>query len=863
LGGAEFPKNEQVRIVTFGKKLPFPYTYPMTHNKQGLTQAEADEALSKHGYNELPSAKPKNLFVLAWEVLSEPMLLLLIGCATLYMLLGDYREGIIMLVSVFLVISITFIQQQKSEKSLQALRQLSSPRALVIRDGKQVRVPGREVVKGDLLLLNEGDRIPADAVVLECSHLSVDESLLTGESAPVIKSPGSDAHNQSNRVYSGTLVVQGKALCEVVETGLRTAFGNIGTSLLSIEKSGTRLQAEMKVLIRNLFLIGMGFSLIVFVAYFLTGKPFLQAMLNSLAASLALMPEEFPVVLTIFLALGAWRLTGNRVLTRNLAAIETLGSATVLCSDKTGTITRNKMEIARLFVNHRVHPAAEVRTNPDLQEMLEVLLHASHRNPTDPMEKAIDVLAQEAGIAASTPSIVKEYPLSRELFAMTRVLRHEQQHEARAYCKGAPDAVLHLCGLSPEEISRYLKQVNLLAEEGFRVLAAASCTAPADSLPESQNQFVFTFRGLVAFEDPIRPEVPASIRECVQAGIKVIMITGDYPATARSIADKAGLPHDGSILTGEDIKALTTEQLQEKVSHTRIFARIVPEQKLQIIRALQAKGEVVAMTGDGVNDAPALKAADIGIAMGMRGTDVAREASSLVLIDDNFTSIVSAIRSGRRIFDNLQKAMAYIIAVHIPIIGLVLFPAFFTEYPVLVMPLHIVFMELIIDPVCSIAFESEQEEKEIMQRKPRNPRKKFFGWPKLLFGLFEGALLLLVVFAVYFLSVNEGHSEDEARAITFTALITGNIFLFLTSLSKTRSFVAVFTERNLPVFVIGAAAMLMLFLSVTVPALQKIFHFSFPGYVHFATALFAACAMLLVLESVKWVRKKLSAQADE
>jgi len=779
----------------------------------------------------------------------EPMFILLLSCGAVYLMLGDYSEGIILLCWVLIIIFITFYQHRKTEQSLEALRQLSSPRALVIRDGTELRIPGREVVPGDIVILHEGDRIPADGVLIESNHLTVDESILTGESVPVLKN---EVHETP--VFSGTLVVQGKGVARMEHTGARTQFGKIGASLQVIDRGTTRLQQEIKKLVRNLFIAGAIISLGVITAFYLTRGEFLNAILNGLAAAMALLPEEFPVVLTIFLALGAWRLSKNQVLTRKPAAIETLGSATVLCSDKTGTITQNKMEIAALYNGQTVFHKNEFRTQRDaVQELLRVLHGASAVNSIDPMEKAITREFEQH--ATGIPQVLREYPLSKDTPAMTRVLRSAASGTAEAFCKGAPETVFNLCRLTPDAQHSLLEVLQTLAASGYRVLAAAHATVEAASLPDHQQEFAFTFSGLVAFEDPIRPEVPQAIRECYEAGIRVIMITGDYPATAQSIAQQIGLQHPDRVITGSELQALSAAALQERIPTTNVFARIVPEQKLRIIQALKARGEIVAMTGDGVNDAPALKAADIGVAMGQKGTDVAREASSLVLLDDNFASIVHAVRSGRRIFDNLQKAMSYIIAIHIPIIGLVLLPAFFSWLPILLMPVHIVFLELIIDPVCAIAFESEPEERGIMQRPPRQADERFFGWKKILYSFAKGLLLLGMVITVYFISIHESHSDAEVRVISFSALIIGNVFLILSSLSDTRSFLAELRQKNIAVIVIGFIALTILFLTIAIPALSTVFSFSFPGFKHLYISLIGASALLAVLEVLKWVRR--------
>ena len=826
--------------------------------KEGLTASEAKERLAKHGFNELPSTKPKSVWRIALEVMKEPMFILLIFCAVLYMVIGDFREGSIMLGAVLVIIFITFYQHQKTEKALDALRALSSPRALVIRDGIEIRIPGREVVPDDIIVINEGDRIAADAVVLDTVNLTVDESLLTGESVVVTKSVQPDLSNTHGLLFSGTLVVQGKGLAKVTATGIKTQFGKIGTSLQSIKDDETRLQKEMKMLIRTLFAIGALISIGVVVAFYLTRGNFIQSLLNGIASAMSILPEEFPVVLTIFLALGAWRLSKKNVLTRKPSAIETLGSATVLCSDKTGTITQNKMEVVALYDGNEVfHKNYFHEKKTQIEELVTTAHRASNKDSIDPMENAIgNVHGTLVYQDISNHKLIKEYPLSKELLAMTRVIENVSENNISVSAKGAPETIFKLCKLNEQEKIKHLKIVHQLAEQGYRVIAVANSSHQSETLPKEQHEFDFEFIGLVGLEDPIRPEVPEAVRECNAAGIRVIMITGDFPATAKSIAIQIGMSAEGEIITGDELRQMTDVELSERISKTNVFARVIPEQKLRIVQALKANNEIVAMTGDGVNDAPALKAANIGIAMGNKGTDVAREASSLVLLDDNFASIVSAIRSGRRIFDNLQKAMSYIMAIHIPIIGLTLLPAFIPSLPLLLMPLHIVFMQLIIDPVCSIAFETEQEEKGIMNCPPRNPNDKFFGASKILVSLLKGLLLFLMVLAVYFLSIHEGHIEGELRAIAFSSLIIGNIFLILTSLSKTKSFISVFTEKNFAAILILLAALIMLLLVISVPSLQHLFSFQFPGYSHFVSSALGAVIMLVILETVKYFKNR-------
>jgi len=812
-------------------------------------------------FNELPTAKSKNIGQIALEVFKEPMFVLLLVCSTIYLFLGDYTEGIMLSASILIIIFITFYQYQKTERAIESLRQLSSPKATVIRNGQTVKIPGREIVIGDIVLIHEGDRIPADGILMEGTNLAVDESMLTGESIPVLKDAKATEGNA--KLFSGTLVVQGSGKLEVNAIGIHTEFGKIGKSLQQIVQDPTRLQKEMKVLIRNLFLIGGFLSVLVVFAFYLTRGDFIASLLSGLASAMAILPEEFPVVLTIFLAIGAWRLSQQNVLTRKPSAIETLGAATVLCSDKTGTITQNNMILSTLINKEFIIEKNEFEENiENIQELISTATLASSSESMDPMEKAIYHVNKK--IPYGQPlyvTLLKEYPLSNDLFAMTRI--SEDQHgQLYIASKGAPEAILALCPISESEKIRLLSKVKMLAERGQRILGVARGKIESRLFPISQKDFSFEFMGFLGFEDPIRPEVPEAIKQCYSAGIKVIMITGDYPETAKNIGKQAGLNEYNEILTGQDLKILTESELKEKIRNINIFARIIPEQKLQIIKALKANGEVVAMTGDGVNDAPALKAADIGISMGGKGTDVARESSSLVLLDDNFSSIVMAIKSGRRIFDNLQKAMGYIIAIHIPIIGLALLPAIFPALPILLMPLHIVFMELIIDPVCAIAFESEKEEIGVMMKPPRDPNIAFFGLKQIFKSSLVGLILLAMVWTVYYFSKQEGHSEGEIRAIAFTSLIIGNIFLILTTLSKTRNVIEVLFENNISLKVILFIASTMMLLLISVPYLRQLFRFEYPGFQHFYLAIGGGFSLLFLMEMYKFLHLRIKKGSD-
>lgn len=817
---------------------------------KGLTSEEAQKQLEIHGFNELATANPKNILHIAKEVLKEPMLFLLISCGILYVIIGNYKEGIALTISILIIIFITFYQYRKTEKALYLLKKLSSPRALVIRDKKEIRIPGREVVPNDIILLNEGDRVVADAIVIEGINLTLDESILTGESLAVTKNTNNtDAHPL---VFSGTLVVQGKGIAKVNSTGMNTQIGKIGSSLQKIEQTKTRLQTEMRVLISIFFAIGLFICAVVVFAFYFSRGNFVQSLLNGLAATMSILPEEFPVVLTVFLALGAWRLSKNKVLTRDPSAIENLGAATVLCSDKTGTITQNKMEVVALYNGTEIFFKDLFEEKRHLiNNLIKVAHRATPQDAIDPMEKAIGEAHEFFFISKEPhPKLIKEYPLSHELLVMTRVTENTLGNTPFVAAKGAPEAIFNLCKMDEHLILKHLVAAHELAHQGFRVLAVAEALFENETLPDSQHEFEFNFLGIIGLEDPIRPEVPQAIKECHNAGIKVIMITGDFPVTAKSIGQQIGL-QNLEVLTGDDLTKLTEKELQSKMKTTQLFARVLPDQKLRIVEALKANNEIVAMTGDGVNDAPALKAAHIGIAMGNKGTDVAREAASLVLLDDNFASIVAAIRSGRRIFDNLQKAMSYITAIHIPIIGLTLFPAFFSSLPILLMPIHLVFIELINDPICSIAFETEQEEKGIMNRPPRNPNNPFFGKKSILKSALQGLLLFGLTMGVYLYSKYQNHTEAEIRAIVFAALIIGTLSLILTNLSKTRPFYEAFTEKSTAIFAILITSLLLLFLILYIPILQDIFKFQSKGLPSFIPSLLGGLLLLVLLESRK------------
>ncbi|MEZ4524316.1 MAG: cation-translocating P-type ATPase [Desulfobacterales bacterium] len=791
----------------------------------GLSQTGAAARLAEEGYNELPAARKRQIWQIALEIVREPMFLLLLSCGLLYLLSGEIQEAVMLLGFVFAVMGITFYQERKSERALEALRELASPLARVIRDGEKMRIPGREVVREDILLLSEGDRVPADARILDCLNLSADESLLTGESVPVRKvrfaensrhsaapaaAPGGD---DQPFVYSGSLIVSGQGIAQVMRTGAETEIGKIGKALHGLDPEDTPLQQQTAKLVRNLAVMGLMLCIFVVIVFGLTRGDWLHAFLAGLSLAMAMLPEEFPVVLTIFLAIGAWRISRHNVLTRRVPAVETLGSATVLCVDKTGTLTQNRMTVSDLYANGRfMEIGSGLSSLPEeFHEVVEYSLLASPSDPFDPMEKAM----KELGTAtlAHTEHLHKdrilerEYPLSQELLAMSRVWRSPEGKDYIIAAKGAPEAIADLCHFSPEQNRDLCKAIAELSSRGRRVIGVASARFRKSRLPGEQHAFHFTFEGLLGLTDPLRPGVREAIAECYRAGIRTIMITGDYPGTARNIARQLGLKNPDEYLTGPELAEMEEEELARRAREVNIFARMVPEQKLGLVEALKKNREVVAMTGDGVNDAPALKAAHIGIAMGGRGTDVAREAASLVLLDDDFSSIVKAVKMGRRIFANLRKAMRYIFSVHVPIAGMSLMPVLF-HWPLALFPVHIVFLELIIDPACSIVFEAEEAEKDCMDQPPRDPGEPLFGKQAVLISLMQGLVILCAVLIIYGWALTV-HGEQSARALAFMTLVISNLALIFANRSETRSIPGSHRGPNEALWWINGATMLM------------------------------------------------------
>ncbi|WP_198408455.1 cation-translocating P-type ATPase [Methylomicrobium lacus] len=842
----------------------------------GLSSAAAAKRLKLDGYNELPRSDKRGFWRILFEVLRQPMFALLIGGGIVYFLMGDRIEAILLLIFASLSVMITLVQETRSEKVLEALRNLASPRALVIRDGKRILIAGREVVRDDLIVISEGDRIAADSTLVWSQDLLLDESLLTGESMPVRKlAQDGSAKTPDQRavpkpggedlpyIFAGTLVVRGTGQARVHATGMRSEMGKIGRALGAIETEQPRLQRQIHSFVRTFALIGALVGSLTVLLFGLLRGSWLEAILGGIAIGMSMLPEEFPLVMTVFMAMGAWRISQVRVLTRRASAIETLGATTVLCTDKTGTLTENRMTVVSLCSEGTRWDQDEKNKLSDKpREILEAALFACPREPTDPMDMAVHALWEAQGGASKASfadrTLIRAYGLRPDLFAVANILSSGGDANGTVYAKGALEAIAELCQLPPERLVKIRAQVDALAHDGVRVLGVAKATvvnaAQRHDLPETPRGFEFEYVGLIGFADPIRANVPVAVAECRSAGIRVVMITGDYPATARAIGLKAGLDST-EVLAGEEIDAMSEDSLALRIKSTSIFARIQPNQKLRIVQSLKANGEIVAMTGDGVNDAPAIKAAHIGIAMGGRGTDVAREASAIVLLDDDFGSIVTTIRLGRRIYDNLRKAIEYIIAVHIPIAGLALLPLLL-GLPLMLTPIHIAFLEMVIDPACSVVFEAEKEEDDVMQRPPRDPASPLLLPKRILWAILQGLIVLAILAGVLISASRMGMPEADLRALVFTSLVLMNIGLILINRSFKASLFRAFLRPNRSLWILLGSVIVLLATAVFWRPAQLLFHFGRLHWDDLAVSAVAGFLSLLLLVAIKslWFR---------
>lgn len=781
--------------------------------QRGLSEQEALGLLEQYGPNELDDKNYRTLTKIVLNALREPTVLLLIGIGALYLFLGEFEELYSLISFLALIIGITIYQEGKTEKTLKALKDLSSPRATVIRDGVTKKIAGKEVVPGDIIILSEGDRIGADIDLMEGGPLSIDESIITGESFPVEKHP-----ENIKRTISGTLVLRGQALGKVVSTGYNTELGKIGISLKEKKDDSTPLQLTTRKLVKNLSLITGGLTLFVIFYYWLTKHELIDGIMAGLTLAMAIMPNELPAVLLIFLAMGAWRISKRKVLTRKVPAVEALGGITTLCVDKTGTLTQNKMTIYSLWNGETgITIAQNLQTLPEeFHEVMEYGILASSQDPFDPMEKAFhstgNLLLKETEHLHPQWILSKEYQITNELLAVSYAWKGESRNGFSVGAKGATEAIIDLCHLAKDKAQKIEAQMQKMASDGLRVIGVAK--AKSQNLPVIQHDLNFEFIGLVGFSDPLRSDARSAVEECQRAGINIMMITGDHPFTAKSIGKSVGLKNHERVLTGKEIETIDDNTLLKELKSVQIFCRMKPLDKLRIVKLLQTSGEVVGMTGDGVNDAPALKASDIGIAMGERGTDVAREAASIVLLDDNFSSIVAAIRIGRRTLDNLQEAFAYLLVIHLPIAALTILPVIF-RLPLILLPVHIAFLHLIIEPACTIIYESSAADTDLMLRPPSKVTSSILSRNKIILSFLQGLVMSIVVIGIFLYNIEAGLSPEDARGITFTTLILTNLLLIYISRYK----------LDKPIIILLIATLIFLALIFVIPFFRELFRF--------------------------------------
>ena len=818
----------------------------------GLTDTEVQRSRADHGQNRLPAARRHTLHVFV-GVLMEPMLLLLLVACTLYFLTSQFEEGFIMLFAISMVAGISIFQEVRSEKAIEALRQLLRPYARVIRAGAEIALPVEDIVVGDLLQFSEGELVAADAALVQFNDFSVDESVLTGESLPVYK------REVGAKIFAATTVVSGSGIARVTAVGSATQVGQLGLSLRQVKEGKTQLQRQIAHFVKYMALVGLLAFLLVWGYHWMETRDWLHSLFHGLTLAMAIIPEEIPVAVSTFLALGAYRMIRKNVLARHPQTVEALGAATVICVDKTGTITQNRMSVAAIYL---VADDLLLDSFDGLLSVAEVDFLRTTRLACEPivfdaMERAVEELCTNKGIDVTGSTMVYEYPLSGRYPMMTHVYATESGSLA-VVVKGAPEGVVMASTCTAVEKSALQQRVAALASKGYRVLAVGETTVPSKAdLPASQESFKFHLKGLIAFSDPIKENIPEVVRAFHAAGIDVKMITGDFPETACRIAAAAGFASPEKYLTGEQLTSMSDTELSDAVRRIDVFARAMPDTKLKLIEVLKRNGEVVAMTGDGVNDAPALKAANIGVAMGKRGSEVARQASSLVLLNDDLSGMIDAVAMGRKIYANLKKAIQYIISIHVPILMVVVLPLIVGwSYINIFTPIHVIFLELIMGPTCSIVFENEPVEAEIMNRRPRQFSVAFFNWRELAMSLFQGFVIAAGLMVVIFFGMKNSLGEPMTRTLVFSTLIFANILLTLTGRSRFFNLLTTIRYSNHLMPVMLTLTLLLWAITIGVAEVRVIFGFELPQVLHVLGCLLIAMSSVLWIEFFKRKRAR-------
>ncbi|WOK07468.1 cation-translocating P-type ATPase [Imperialibacter roseus] len=820
-------------------------------NIQGLSAKEVFEARKKHGANTLNFKKESGLIEALKSIAAEPMVVLLLVVSSIYFFTGNVGDGLFLAAAIVLVAGISLYQDSRSRNALEKLKNFTQPMCKVIRDGETIEIKSEELVVGDSLMIEEGNTIAADGIIVHSNDFSVNESILTGESMAVYK----DASKEDNKVSLGTTVASGLAIATVTAIGNATNLGKIGKSLEDIAEEKTPLEKQITNFVKKMVLIGAIVFLVVWAINYFRSYNVVDSLLKALTLAMSILPEEIPVAFTTFMALGAWRLMKLGIVVKQMKTVETLGSATVICTDKTGTLTENKMSLARLFVLSSQEIAdASQPLSADAQSLVRLAMWASEPIPFDPMEVALHEAYGKFMVTDERLvfNMAHEYPLGGKPPMMTHIFEDGNGKRIIA-AKGAPEAMIAVSGLSASEKEQVHEAINTLAKDGYRVLGVGEASFNGNDFPATQQEFSFSFKGLVAFYDPPKKNIPFVLEQFYAAGIKVKIVTGDNALTTGAIARQVGFRGFDKSISGDELMKLSEGELKEKVEDMQVFTRMFPEAKLKIINALKVRNEIVAMTGDGVNDGPALKAAHIGIAMGKKGTEIAKQAASLILLEDDLSKMVEAVAMGRKIYTNLKKAIQYIISIHIPIILTVFLPlALGWIYPNIFSPLHIILLELIMGPTCSIIYENEPMEKNMMIKKPRPFTSTFFNWKELTTSVVQGLAITAGTLSIYQLAVHGGANEEVTRTLVFVTLISSNIFLTLVNRSFYYSVLTTLAYKNNLVGLIIGATVAITGLLLFVPPLTNFFGFDNISAVQLLTSVVIGLLAVIWFEMIKW-----------
>ncbi|MNK66014.1 Calcium-transporting ATPase [compost metagenome] len=823
----------------------------------GLNSGQVLASRKTYGLNKLYNKRQSRLLAIGKSIFGEPMVLLLLVASSIYFINKEYSDAIFMAASILLIITISLYQDNRSRNALLRLQEFTQPLCRVVRDGSEQNIKTEEIVVGDILIVEEGSNVSADGTIIRSNDFSVNESILTGESMSVFK----DKNGKDNEIFSGTTVASGLAIIEVTAIGNQTRLGKIGSTLESIKEEKTPLELQIGNFVKKMVIGGAVVFILVWLLNYLRTGNITESLLRALTLAMSILPEEIPVAFTTFMALGAWRLMKLGIVVKQMKTVETLGSATVICTDKTGTLTQNKMELARLYLpSDKEVKVRDITNFEEARDLVTTAMWASEPIPFDPMETALHDAYSKFTKNDSRPnfSMVHEYPLSGKPPMMTHVFQDAEGKRIIA-AKGAPEAILEVCGLSQMERQVITKGVSTMAAQGYRVLGVGQGKLNGNDYPEQQQEISFQFKGLVAFYDPPKENIPEVLRMFYQAGLTVKIITGDNALTTGAIAREIGFKGFDKTITGEALMKLSDTELTIAVEENNVFSRMFPDAKLKIVNALKANGQIVAMTGDGVNDGPALKTAHIGIAMGKKGTAIAKDAASLILADDDLSRMVDAIAMGRKIYTNLKKAIQYIISIHIPIILIVFVPlALGWLYPNIFSPLHVILLELIMGPTCSIIYENEPAEKDTMLQVPRPFTATFFKAKELFTSILQGLIIAAGVLLVYQWGVRRGNDEDLVRSMVFVTLMIANIFLTLVNRSFHYSLWITLWYKNALVGYIIATTVLLLALLFYIPFLRSLFGFELLTLMQSISCLLVGMISVLWYEIVKYVHRNRS-----